>query len=82
MDDSSGINNFAVGRANEDDVVQGFTVPSHPDASSTTFTWEDMTTTWSKGNSLLVIVVLKMKPKMKLTVLKYSKCFLLTNWQN
>ena len=50
MDDSSGINNLAVGRvitlecrANEGDIVQGFTAPGLPNASSTTFTWEDMT---------------------------------------
>lgn len=50
MDDSSGINYLAVGkvitlecRANEGDIVQGFTAPSPPNASSTMFTWEDMT---------------------------------------
>jgi hypothetical protein len=50
MDDSSGINNLAVGkvitlecRVNEGDIVQGFTAPSPPNASSTTFMWEDMT---------------------------------------
>jgi len=50
MDDSSGINNLAVGkvitlecRVNEGDIVQGFTAPSPPNASSTTYTWEEMT---------------------------------------
>jgi hypothetical protein len=50
MDDSSGINNLAVGkiitlesRANKGDIVQGFTAPGPLNASSTTFAWEDMT---------------------------------------
>jgi hypothetical protein len=50
MDESSGINNLAVGkvitlecRVNEGDIVQGFTAPGPPNASSTTFTWEDIT---------------------------------------
>ena len=50
MDDSSGINNLAANKVialecsvNEGDIVEGFTAPSAPNASSTTFTWEDMT---------------------------------------
>jgi hypothetical protein len=49
MDDSSGINNLAVGKvialecsANEGDILQGFTAPSAPKASSMVFMWEDM----------------------------------------
>jgi hypothetical protein len=48
MDDSSGISNFAVCKvitlecsANTDDILQGFTAPSAPNASSTLFTCED-----------------------------------------
>jgi hypothetical protein len=48
MDDSSGISNFAVCKvitlecsANAGDILQGFTAPSDPNASSKMFTWED-----------------------------------------
>ena len=50
MCDLSGINNLAVGkvitlecRANEGGIMQGFTAPSPPNASSTASTWENMT---------------------------------------
>jgi hypothetical protein len=50
MDDSSGISNLAVGkvitlecRANKGDIVQGCIAPGPPNASSKTFTWENMT---------------------------------------
>jgi len=63
----------------ESDDVQCATASSEPTASSATFTWEDMT---NYVGQILINMGLKMKPKMKLIVLKCSKCFLMTNWWN
>ena len=64
------------------DDVQCATASSAPSASSATFTWEDMTNYVGQRENFLDTVGLKMKPKMKLTVLKCSKCFLMKNWWN
>jgi hypothetical protein len=86
--DTSGTDDLTVGEVigaecsdNESDDVQFATASSVPSASSAwsaIFTWEDMTHYVGKGNSLLITMGLK----MKLTVLKCSKCFLMMNWWN
>ena len=85
-DDSSGTDDLTLVEVlglecsdNESDDVQCATASSAPTASSATFTWEDMTIMQGKGNSLFRTMNLKMKHKMKLIVLKCSKCFLMTN---
>jgi len=86
-DDSSGTDDFTVGEViiseysdDENDDVKCATASSVPSASSTTFTWEDMTN--YAGKIFFITVGLKMKPKMKHTVLKCLKCFLMTNSWN
>ena len=89
-DDSSGTDDLTVGEVivsensdDESDDVQCATAFSAPSASSATFTWEDMTDYVVQRETFFLITVgLKMKPKMKLTVLKCSKCFLMKNWWN
>jgi len=86
-DDSSGTDDLTVGKVigseysdDESDNEQCTTVSS---ASSATFTWEDMTNyVGQRENFFLITVGLRMKSKMKLTVLKCSKCFLMTNRWN
>ena len=87
VDDSSGTDDFTVvdvlsSECSDSEDVQRATASSAPTASSATFTWEDMTNYVGQGYSLLINMGLKMKPKMKLIVLKCSKCFLMTNWWN
>ena len=85
-DDSTGTDDLTVGEVivseysdDEIDDVQCATASSAPTASSATFTWEDMTNYVGQREIFLITVGLKMKPKMKLTVLKCLKCFLMTN---
>ena len=82
-DDSSGTDHLTLFEVNssecsdsEIDDVQCATASSVNTASSATFTWEDMT---NYVGQILINMGLKMKPKMKLIVLKCSKCFLMTN---
>ena len=88
-DDSSGTDDLTVGEEivsensdDESDDVQCATASSAPSASSATFMWEDMTNYVGQRENFLITVGLKMKPKMKLSVLKCSKCFLMMNWWN
>ena len=84
-DDSSGTDDLTVVEVigsecsdSESDDAQCATASSAPTASSATFTWEDMTNYIGQRDSLLITMGLK----MKLIVLKCSKCFLITNWWN
>jgi hypothetical protein len=81
-DDSSGTNGLTVGEVigsecsdNENDNVQFATASSAPSAECYIYVGGHDK---GKGNSLLITVGLK----MKLIVLKCSKCFLMTNWWN
>jgi hypothetical protein len=84
-DDSSGTDYLTVDKvivSQYSDDVQCATASSASSASSATFTWEDMTNfVWQRKN-LFKTLGLKMKPKMKHTVLKCLKCFLMTNSWN
>jgi len=84
-DDSSGTDDLTVGEVigsgssnNESDDVQCATASSAPSALSATFMWEDMTNYAGQREQF----VDNCGPKMKLTVLKCSKCFLMKNWWN
>jgi hypothetical protein len=66
----------------ESDDVQCATASSAPSASSATFTWEDLTNYVGQMENFFDNCGLKMKPKMKLTVLKCLKCFLMINSWN
>jgi hypothetical protein len=89
-DDSSGTDDLIVGEVivseysyDEGDDVECATASSAPSASSATFAWEDMTNYVRQREIFFFIIVgLKMKPKMKLTVLKCLKCFLMMNSWN
>jgi len=84
-EDSSGTDDLTVGkvivskyRDDESDDVQCATASSAPSASCATFTWEKMTNYAGQRENFLINVGLK----MKLTVLKFLKCILMTNSWN
>jgi hypothetical protein len=81
--DSSGTEDLTEGEVigakysdGSDDVqfVTPFSAPSVSSASSAILKWEDMTNYVGQREHLLITMGLKMKPKMKLTVLICSKC--------
>jgi len=86
-DDTSGTDDLTVVELNdsecsysEGDGVQSATASSAPTASSATFMWEDMTKYVGQREQFVVNMCLKMKPKMKLIVLKCSKILMPNCW--
>ena len=85
-DNSSGTDNLIVGEVigsecsdNESDNVQCATASSAPSA---TFMWDDMTNYVGQREQFIDNYGPQNEAKMKLTVLKCSKCFLMMNWWN
>ena len=88
-DDSSGTDDLTVGEVivseysdDESDDVQCATASSGPSASSATFTWEDMMNYVGQRENFFDNCGPQNEAKMKLTVLKCLKCFLMMNSWN
>jgi hypothetical protein len=70
---SSKTDNFTVGEVISAEFCDNENDVHFSSASCAIFTWEDMTNYVGQREQLLITMGLKMKPKMKLTVLKCSK---------